>query len=330
MSHTVLKQNKLLYYWQGWAALHLRSQAKLKRYQESCYALLADPAIAKEVWRRVNYYNQMSQIKSLPASAVSIDDVMRKRARMGSSYYYDSCYYLRFFPRSLKFLYFMQDGEDIDRPFPVLLKSRLVDSPLQNNIVLKLDFRRLFTTVCDGVFFSAKKNKMVWRGVDYPAHRKRFLKLVATKQGCDIGQVNDSSNSTFKPYLDIAEQLQYKFIVSIEGNCVASNLKWIMSSNSLCLMPRPKFASWFMEDTLQPGVHYVELQEDYANLEELMHYYQKHVSQAEEIIANAQSYVAQFFDKQREDLISMLVLEKYFHCTAQMDSAYAEHFQLQA
>ena len=39
-----------------------------------------------------------------------------------------------------------------------------------------------------------------------------------------------------------------KFIISIEGNDVASNLPWIMASNSLAFMTKPKFEGWFMQE----------------------------------------------------------------------------------
>lgn len=57
----------------------------------------------------------------------------------------------------------------------------------------------------------------------------------------------------------IREHLDYKFIMAIEGNDVASNLKWVMSSNSLAVMPRPTCETWFMEGTLIPDYHYIEV-----------------------------------------------------------------------
>ena len=42
-----------------------------------------------------------------------------------------------------------------------------------------------------------------------------------------------------------------------------------MSSNSVAVMPRPKYESWFMEGRLQPGVHYIEIKDDYSDLEDL-------------------------------------------------------------
>ena len=50
--------------------------------------------------------------------------------------------------------------------------------------------------------------------------------------------------------MTINEQLHYKFILCSEGNDVASNLKWVMSSNSIAVMPKPKFETWFMEGIL--------------------------------------------------------------------------------
>lgn len=74
----------------------------------------------------------------------------------------------------------------------------------------------------------------------------------------------------------IREHLDYKFIMAIEGNDVASNLKWVMSSNSLAVMPRPTCETWFMEGTLIPDYHYIEVKDDFSDLEEKLNYYIAH------------------------------------------------------
>lgn len=48
--------------------------------------------------------------------------------------------------------------------------------------------------------------------------------------------------------------LEYKGIIMIEGNDVASGLKWALLSQSIVLMPNPKHTSWCMEELLQPWV----------------------------------------------------------------------------
>ena len=48
--------------------------------------------------------------------------------------------------------------------------------------------------------------------------------------------------------------LEYKGIIMIEGNDVASGLKWALLSQSVVLMPPPKHTSWAMEELLEPWV----------------------------------------------------------------------------
>ena len=43
-----------------------------------------------------------------------------------------------------------------------------------------------------------------------------------------------------------------------------------------------------------------------------MDYYTAHPAEAQAIINHAHKYVEQFKDKQREDIISLMVLDKYF------------------
>ena len=105
----------------------------------------------------------------------------------------------------------------------------------------------------------------------------------------------------------------------VEGVDVATNLKWVMSSNSIAIMPRPKIESWFMENKLIPEKHYIEIKDDYSDLESKIKYYVKKPEKCKIIIKNANQYVSQFKNKSREDLISLLVIEKYFHFTGQQE-----------
>ncbi len=95
-------------------------------------------------------------------------------------------------------------------------------------------------------FYSEKENKLVWRGGAYMPLRKRFVKLFYNHPKCNVGQTNSPSEDVpwQKPYMSLSEQLEYKFIFCPEGNDVATNLKWVMSSNSLCFMPRPTCETW--------------------------------------------------------------------------------------
>ena len=121
-----------------------------------------------------------------------------------------------------------------------------------------------------------------------------------------------------KPLITLYDHLHYKFVICLEGNDVASNLKWVMSSNSIAIMPKPKYETWFMEGRLQAGVHYIEIKDDFSDLEEKIQYYSQHIDEAEVIIRNAHEFVHQFFDHTREELIAILVMQKYFEMTGQV------------
>ena len=58
--------------------------------------------------------------------------------------------------------------------------------------------------------------------------------------------------------------------------------------------------------------YYIEVKPDFSDLEEKMDYYTAHPDEAQAIINHAHEYVEQFKDKQREDIISLMVLDKSF------------------
>ena len=132
----------------------------------------------------------------------------------------------------------------------------------------------------------------------------------------DAGMTNMEGNPEWhRDKLTISDHFKYKFIMSLEGNDVASNLKWVMSSNSIAVTPRHTCETWFMEGRLIPNYHYIEVKEDFSDLEERLNYYIAHPDEAEAIIRHAHEWVDQFRDIKREKLISLLVLQKYFDIT---------------
>ncbi len=94
----------------------------------------------------------------------------------------------------------------------------------------------------DPVKFTDKKNELIWRGNVKKNQKSRqiFLQRHVKTEKINAGHVNDYGDNQWKAEkLSLKQHLQYKFILSIEGNDVATNLKWIMSSNSLCMMCKP-------------------------------------------------------------------------------------------
>ena len=265
---------------------------------------------------RANYYNKLEQQFVLNETA-SRSSALPLRGNP-SAYYYDFKEISRYFARSVKFNYVFKDiKETVDEP--TLLKTRPLNEANENSVILKLDKMRHFNFIEDTRSFESKLDMAVFRGACYQEHRKAFVAKYHGSPIADIGDTDDARKGQHghRPYMSIADQLKYKFVISLEGNDVATNLKWIMLSNSVCFMRKPRVESWFMEGSLIPDHHYVLLDDGFSDLEDKINYYVKHTDKAMAIIKNANQYAMQFLDTRREKLISLLVLRKYLDLSGQ-------------
>lgn len=268
---------------------------------------------------RVDYYNKLNtpfdagNSPFVPISAIKPEVVLNGQ-RAGSRYVIDSLKYLRFFSKKERASFLFGDITHIPE-VPSFIKSRPIDGDNANSVVLPLDIVRHFHFITDRKPFRSKKNMLIGRAfVDQP-HRKRFWEMYFGHPMCDLGNINPRLTDHpewLTPKISIKKHLDYKFILCIEGNDVATNLKWVMCSNSLPVMPRPTYETWFMEGKLIPDYHYMEIKPDYSNLEERMNYYISHPEEAETIISHAHEYISQFLHRRRERLIALMVMEKYF------------------
>lgn len=304
----IRKKNKVLYYICGFSAPYLPKSNAEKRISQLLKTMSAEDM--KDVEFRLNYYNKLNAEKKFN-SEFRIKDL--KHPISPKSYYFDTYEYARFFDESLK-LNFVFGDVNIILPLPAITKSRPISGENQNNVILNLDKVRHFFELHDTNNFDTKTGKMIGRNAVKQSHREQFFEQYFDHPLCDLGQINTTGGGKpewIKPKISIAEHLDYKYILSIEGNDVATNLKWIMASNSIAVAPKMKMESWYMEGLLQPGVHYIQINDDYGNLEAQLQYYQDHPKEATEIIQSAKAYRKQFDNPQKEDLISLLVLQKY-------------------
>lgn len=305
----VIKRNRLWYYINGFSRIILPAKTYEKKIDE-IYKLLSKEQL-KEVERRVNYYNKINEkVIVKPRNGTTIEDLLKPIKP--KAYYFDLYEYARCFPKYFPIDYAFGDVNKI-LDFPMITKSRPIHGSNENNILLNFDKVRHFVSVNDKFDFTDKKNLMIGRGAIYQENRKRFYEKYFNHPICDLGQTNrDGKSEWLKPKISIPRHLENKFIMSLEGNDVATNLKWIMSSNSIAVSPPLKMETWYMEGMLMPDEHFIGIDDNYENLEEKLNYYIEHPKESLEIIKNAKEYRAKFNNKNIEDLTSLLVLKKYF------------------
>lgn len=270
---------------------------------------------------RVDYYCRLSTGMILPKDKSQRvgDFIYGKSAKTyPTTYYMDSYESLRYFPADYRW---HLEGGDVNYicNIPSVTKSRpiTIDDSNANNTLLKLDKIRHFLFLKDPFTWEEKCGVALFRGACHgKPNRERFLQQYANHPLCDA---KDSAKNSINPpewrqkrEMKIFDQLRYRYILALEGNDVASNLKWVMSSNSVAVMPKPRMETWFMEGQLIAGYHYVEIADDYSDLPEKIHYYETHPDEAKEIVRHANEWCKQFINKRRESLIEVMTLRKYF------------------
>ena len=279
---------------------------------------------------RVKYYlkttaNFEVSKKSKNASELLWNQISKNKQ---NSHFIDFYLLLKFFNHKKKvdFVYSTKDYIDSaiakQHPaYPTFVKSRPIDSNNQNSILLKLNQIKLFHFIKDPKKFENKKNQAVWRGdIRNNPIRKYFVKNFYNSPLFDIGQTKPNENVPWmKSFMSIKDQLDYKFIFCLEGRCISTNLYWAMSSNSVCIMPKPKYESWFMEGKLKDGVHYIRVKDDFSDAEEKIEFYKNENDKCLEIIDNAKKFVRQFKNVKQERLIQLLILKQYFKLTGQYE-----------
>ncbi len=153
-----------------------------------------------------------------------------------------------------------------------------------------------FKFIQDETRWDLKKETIVWRGsttgrfirrwyVDelYTNFDVKFSMIVQKKNGW-------TSSKKMGQALSQRELLKYKYILSLPGNDVATNLKWLMMQNSVVVMPPPKVEGWLMEGLLKPYVHYVPIYHP-RNMSFVIHWMRTHDEKCKEIVKNANAWI---------------------------------------
>lgn len=308
------KNNKILYYLVNYIRQFIPSTFYQKKLAQEIHSKQQLSGILK----RVAYYNKLSNTITLK-NPVLLSEI--KTVPGSKVYFFDLYQYSRYFNQKLKGLFLFGDITEVPQQ-PTFVKSRPIGDNNANSVLLKWNKLRHFMFIKkEQKTYPEKKNMLVSRGKVHKtqAHRIKFIEKYFAHPMCNIGRVNTNAlNPLWKvPRLSIDQQLDYKFILCLEGNDVASNLKWVMSSQSIAVMPKPKYETWFMEGLLVADVHYIVIKDDYSDLEQRLNYYINNQDKALQIIENANAYVQQFRNQENETLISLLTLKKYFEKTNQ-------------
>lgn len=196
---------------------------------------------------------------------------------------------------------------------PVLTKTRIIGEK-NNGILMKFAYGRhwnILTNFNDCNKWEDKISDVVWRGtsttgLDKINNRRTFFKINNYYDKYNVGFVkyehdfDTLDQRYYKNEMSIHEQLKYKYIICLEGNDVATSLKWSLMSNSVVIMSKPVIESWLMEGSLKPYVHYIPLKDDFSDLDEIIEWCRNNDSKCKEISQNSTNFMKQFMNHEME------------------------------
>ena len=201
--------------------------------------------------------------------------------------------------------------------FPVFVKVRTRES---RGIILNLDSPRHWAEIGrhEDVPWEHKKSELIWRGADTGRGiRLDFVKKFQPLYDVGFSQyVQDAlqdpvsyKREYIRGNVPITELLKYKYLPVVDGNDKSSSLNWVLASNSVPLMPIPKFHSWVCEKFLEPGKHFVEVKSDFSDLPEKLEWCKAHDEECKHIALEGKQYMQQFLNKNVEDYIESKLVE---------------------
>ena len=108
--------------------------------------------------------------------------------------------------------------------------------------------------------------------------------------------------------ISIKEQLDYKYILSIDGNTWAWDRPiWIMKSNSLFIKYDSYNIGWYY-NFLKEDINYVSVNQN--NMKNKITFFENNTNQALEIISNSKKFVKNYCTEEKWKLYLKTLLEE--------------------
>ena len=189
-----------------------------------------------------------------------------------------------------------------DTEYPIYHKRKYVVAQANNiGIPYTLDTVDRHYLYCDlynpfrsfhkGIKLNTKINKIICGCRRERSSKYNFLK----RRDIEIGQreyfysdaVSKENVVCPSGWIHDYEMINYKYILDIDGNsCTWDATAWKLNSGSVIFKTESRWRQWFYDDYL-PWVHYVPINDDFSNLQEMYCWCEQNQDKCEEIVKNA-------------------------------------------
>lgn len=171
-----------------------------------------------------------------------------------------------------------------------------------------------------------RKSVAFWRGgssgCERPTLRLRVLDCLydyphadvrATPGGWDFNDKDIPPHYFTSERASIETHVENKYILIVDGNCIASAHQWVFGSGSVPIMiTHPDNDYWFKR-YLKPMVHYVPVTYDLSDLREKIQWLVDHDGEAEQIAKNAMQFADTHFTPEFQRAYVDMELNRILH-----------------
>ena len=243
------------------------------------------------------------------------------------------------------FLVCDQDCSDSPASVFAVAKSRSIETSKERTLTLLpvnvgRHFKHVPQALADELSYDEKLPIAVWRGSttsscwELPldenvspqktecSRRNLVTKWVGKEfKNIDVGlsnivqlstEVGRKYDSLVKGEMSVRRMLLYRYIISVEGNDVATNLKWALASNSVVMMPPPTRESIILESSLKPWVHYVPLLHDLSDLQRKIQFCDLNPTVCRNISSSATHFMLPFSTRDKLFSAGAHILQRFF------------------
>lgn len=131
------------------------------------------------------------------------------------------------------------------------------------------------------------RTRTVWELHNFPHADAKFTRNTCM-DAAHMGRLIYSQDTRFYDEArGLDDHLQHKYILIVDGNCIASAHQWVFASGSVPIMITHPDNDWWFRKYLKPMVHYVPVNHDLSDLKEKIEWLIANDDKAKEIAENA-------------------------------------------
>lgn len=138
-----------------------------------------------------------------------------------------------------------------------------------------------------------------------------FSQFSKDEKGEKLKEFIKTLNLTDKEKVSEKDHLQYKYLISVDGNAATgTRVPWIMSSNSVLVKQESNKIQWYYK-ALEAYKHYIPLKNDLTDLPKIFTWLENNQDELQNIIRNANIFVENNLQPKDIDAHVVILLNEY-------------------